>query len=205
MFGNDCYANFLNENLMDYKQSCTKPCHGIYADILAEPQMNNNTLVFGDEYTEELKQLLDEYQLFKRSFNSDFNDFFMNITENKGFPLIHRQSKKMPIKCERSFDFYGNLVESCEYKVKETLIVLEIYFGTPTFDKVTLDAKTNWVTQISMIGGTLGLFSGFSIMSGIEIIYFTVKIILEIMKKSDKPKIRNKTPTLEFNEQLFSQ
>ena len=40
------------------------------------------------------------------------------------------------------------------------------------------------MTQISMIGGTLGLFTGFSIMSGIEIVYFIVKIIVGRMENT---------------------
>ena len=32
--------------------------------------------------------------------------------------------------------------------------------------------------MLSAIGGTMGLFTGFSIISGIEILYFAVKMIL---------------------------
>ena len=32
------------------------------------------------------------------------------------------------------------------------------------------------VGQLGLIGGTMGLFTGFSILSGIEILYFAVKI-----------------------------
>ena len=39
------------------------------------------------------------------------------------------------------------------------------------------------MTQISVIGGTLGLFTGFSIMSGFEIVYFVVRIALGILEK----------------------
>ena len=64
------------------------------------------------------------------------------------------------------------------------LHVVNIYFNTPTFDLITKDAKTNTMTQISVIGGTLGLFTGFSIMSGIEIIYFLIKMFLGMMERS---------------------
>ena len=39
------------------------------------------------------------------------------------------------------------------------------------------------MTQISVIGGTLGLFTGFSIMSGFEILYFVVRIALGMLEK----------------------
>ena len=66
---------------------------------------------------------------------------------------------------------------------KLELHIVNIFFNTPTVDQITKDAKTNIMTQISMIGGTLGLFTGFSIMSGIEILYFVVRIALGMLKK----------------------
>ena len=53
----------------------------------------------------------------------------------------------------------GPLYE-CEYEIQEKLQVVEIYFDTPTFDKITRDAKTNNIAKLSMIGGTLGLLTG---------------------------------------------
>ena len=64
------------------------------------------------------------------------------------------------------------------------LHVVNIYFNTPTFDHIKKDAKTNTMMQISVIGGTLGLFTGFSIMSGIEILYYLIKISLSLMQKT---------------------
>ena len=61
---------------------------------------------------------------------------------------------------------------------------VNIYFNTPTFDHITKDAKTNTMMQISVIGGTLGLFTGFSIMSGIEVLYYLIKIALIFMQKT---------------------
>ena len=44
--------------------------------------------------------------------------------------------------------------------------------------------------MISAIGGTLGLFTGFSIMSAIELVYYGIKIILEaIQAKISKNKV----------------
>ena len=63
------------------------------------------------------------------------------------------------------------------------LHVVNIFFNTPTFDQITKGAKTNIMTQISVIGGTLGLFTGFSIMSGFEILYFVVRIALGLLEK----------------------
>ena len=63
------------------------------------------------------------------------------------------------------------------------LHVVNIFFNTPTVDQITKDAKANIMTQISVIGGTLGLFTGFSIMSGLEILYFVFRIALGMLEK----------------------
>ena len=56
--------------------------------------------------------------------------------------------------------------------------------------KVTLEiVQTATVTVIDMlsnIGGTLGLFSGFSVISGVEIIYWLAKGIIEEGNKKKK-------------------
>ena len=62
------------------------------------------------------------------------------------------------------------------YERKTELRWVKIYFATPTFDKITKDEKANFETRISAIGGTMGLLTGFSILSGVELLYFAVKI-----------------------------
>ena len=55
---------------------------------------------------------------------------------------------------------------------------VKISFGTPTFDKITKDQKANFSTKLSTIGGTMGLLTGFSVISGVEFFFFFVRIIL---------------------------
>jgi hypothetical protein len=40
-----------------------------------------------------------------------------------------------------------------------------------TYDRIEQDIRVTLEAQVGLIGGTLGLFSGFSILSGVEIIY----------------------------------
>ena len=47
---------------------------------------------------------------------------------------------------------------------------VNIYFSTPTFDKITKDEKANFESKLSVVGGTMGLLTGFSILCGIEMI-----------------------------------
>ena len=55
---------------------------------------------------------------------------------------------------------------------------VRIYFDATTFDKIYKDSAAKGVDMLSAIGGTMGLFTGFSIISAIEILYFAVKMIL---------------------------
>ena len=64
-----------------------------------------------------------------------------------------------------------------------TLQLVEIYFDTATFDDIERDKKIKTEAQLSLIGGTMGLLTGFSIISAVEILYFAVKIILNAWKK----------------------
>ena len=63
---------------------------------------------------------------------------------------------------------------------------VKIYFQeTQTFDKITKDRAEKFVDQLSAIGGTLGLLTGFSIISGIEIVYFLIRIISNIFQRKN--------------------
>ena len=59
-------------------------------------------------------------------------------------------------------------------------------FDTPTFDKITKDRAAKFVDMFSAIGGTMGLLTGFSVISGVEIIYFIWTIILNTIKEKGK-------------------
>ena len=57
---------------------------------------------------------------------------------------------------------------------------MRLYFYATTFDRITKDRAAKFVDMLSAIGGTMGLLSGFSIISGVEIVYFIIKIIIKI-------------------------
>ena len=57
-----------------------------------------------------------------------------------------------------------------------------MHFYATTFDRITKDRAAKFVDMLSAIGGTMGLLTGFSIISGVEIIYFGVKIILKMLQ-----------------------
>ena len=65
---------------------------------------------------------------------------------------------------------------------------MHIYFDTATFDNVERDQRVKFEAQISLVGGTMGLLTGFSIISGIETIYFLFRLTTtyQISKKKLK-------------------
>ena len=65
---------------------------------------------------------------------------------------------------------------------RKNLRFIQIKFDTPVFDKVTMDRAAKPVDMLSAIGGTMGLLTGFSIISGVEIVYFAVKIAFNYLQ-----------------------
>ena len=65
--------------------------------------------------------------------------------------------------------------------VETSLKYVRIYFDTPTFDRITKDKAAKFVDMLSAIGGTMGLLTGFSIISGVEVLYFGMKIVRNML------------------------
>ena len=71
-----------------------------------------------------------------------------------------------------------------DYEWKNNLRYVRIFFNTPTFDRITMEDAAKFVDMLSAIGGTMGLLTGFSIISGVEILYFAAKIGWNIIQKN---------------------
>ena len=56
--------------------------------------------------------------------------------------------------------------------------MIKLQFVAPTFDRVTKEKAATFVNMLSAIGGTLGLLTGFTIITAVEIVYFATKIII---------------------------
>ena len=69
-----------------------------------------------------------------------------------------------------------------DYEWKNNLRYVRIYFDTSTFDRITKDRAAKFEDMLSTIGGTMGLLTGFSIISGVEILYFMGKVVLKFIQ-----------------------
>ena len=166
--GNKCYYRYISENKEQLTSTCVKSCHGIYGDIQHLPQEDTVTISRNGELTE---TIFKEYLDYKRGFEAGYLSYFSNITESQGSPFLNKFVTRKVASCT----YYGSDclpkiklgIESCSgtgykchYEIQERLQVVEIYFNTPTFDKITRDARTNSFAKLSLIGGTLGLLTG---------------------------------------------
>ena len=66
---------------------------------------------------------------------------------------------------------------------RRNLKFVKFVFDTPAFDKIGKDRAAKSVDVLSAIGGTMGLLTGFSIISGIEIVYFMLKFLIVKLTK----------------------
>ena len=64
--------------------------------------------------------------------------------------------------------------------------MVQIYFDTATYDNIERDVKVTLEAQLGLIGGTMGLLTGFSILSGVEIVYFAIKLFMSMTISSGK-------------------
>ena len=133
------------------------PCSGFYVTSFDEFKKNDNL--------DNLTPLYGDYDRYKR------------ITT---YPL-GLKGKNLNIHNLNISTFNYFIVSDYEWKNK--LRFVRIYFDTPTFDRITKDRAAKFVDMLSAIGGTMGLLTGFSIISGVEIIYFTGQIVLKMIKK----------------------
>jgi len=63
------------------------------------------------------------------------------------------------------------------------LELVRIYFDATSFDQINRDRSNTAIDKFSAIGGTMGLLTGFSIISGVEIVYFIIKIFFTNISK----------------------
>ena len=66
------------------------------------------------------------------------------------------------------------------------LQTININSGTGTYDEIVKDDRVTTEAALGLIGGTMGLFTGFSILSGVEIIYHVSMFFFNTLFKKAK-------------------
>ena len=65
----------------------------------------------------------------------------------------------------------------------QDIAILNFFFDTPIITEITLEMRTNVYDMISAVGGTLGLFTGISIITFVEIVYWSFKLSAILLGK----------------------
>ena len=116
----------------------------------------------------DLLRLISEYKAFRRThakhfrFNSAANSSLFGEFDCLMFMINMFQSMIKYI-------ISGEELEA-------ELHLVHIFFDTATFDNIQKDKKIKFEAQLSLVGGTMGLLTGFSIISAIEIINFFLRL-----------------------------
>ena len=135
-------------------------------------EFNNNRDNWKDQ--DKFAMMREEYNKFKNHFGENMVfDTSAGFTTN--YSKILEQSSSYPY-----------FIISASMK-RTDLYVVQIYFDTATFDQIESDVQITIESSVGLVGGTMGLFTGFSILSGVETIYFMAKLVCAwIAKKRSK-------------------
>ena len=145
-------------NKIEFENSnCLKPCSGFFVTSFSKSEQNRKL--------EELFPIFGNYNIYKKI--TQYPSGYTGKNNKSNIQFIYLDQLVYPI---------------IDYEWKNKLRFVRIYFDTPTFNRITKDRAAKFVDMLSAIGGTMGLLTGFSIISGVEIIYFTWKIIFNILK-----------------------
>ena len=60
---------------------------------------------------------------------------------------------------------------------------VRLFISAPTYDKIEKDVRAKLQDQLSNIGGNMGLLTGFSLISAVEILYFATKFVIGVIKE----------------------
>ena len=125
----------------------------------------------GNNKGKKLQKLLEDYAEYKKGFakNIKFDPQLSNLSKNiSPVPLMPANSPPPPP------------AATIEYA---PLKLVQIFFDTATYDEIERDVKVTLEAQLGLIGGTMGLLTGFSILSGVEIVYYFIKLLMSLRSK----------------------
>ncbi len=74
--------------------------------------------------------------------------------------------------------------------------VATFYFDSPTMLEYSTKPSLDWVRFFSQMGGLLGLCLGFSIASGVELVYWVVFRVWKEMRKADSALSRGRSSSV---------
>ena len=147
------------EEIELHTSDCRVSCTGLYSDV--------------NFYNDANKE---NYQLKFSNMTVNYQRYLNNYAEN----LIYNSSSRNLSKTSNTSWSKLYLPFSASPKGFPPLHMVQIYFDTATYDEVERDTKVTLEAQLGLIGGTMGLLTGFSLLSGVEILYFVAKFFMSL-------------------------
>ena len=147
------------EALSKDTHGCRVSCTGIYADVEFAKNMHSKD---SEKKVSLLQERYNDYKnRYARNIKFDSNDHNLSMLK-----CIYKLSRQLILTISDTTIKYNQLQ------------LYQIYFDTATFDVIERDVKMTLTGQLGLIGGTMGLLTGFSILSAVEICYFAGKFFM---------------------------
>ena len=108
---------------------------------------------------------------------------------------------------------YVLAVESlADDRFRSDLTVLNFFFDTPIITRITLEMRITVFDQISAVGGALGLFTGVSLITFAELVYWVVQFVFVGTRRRGRvtaaagsaTKVKNVTPVSQFKKDYLA-
>ena len=100
------------------------------------------------------------------------------------YVFVDKLSKTMLALSRDTTDASSDYSSVAEDRFRSDIAVLNFFFDTPIITQINLELKTTVFDQISSVGGTLGLFTGVSVITFIELVYWGCVAAGEAIKRS---------------------
>ena len=163
---------------------CRVSCTGLYAGVTfsegnPKEKTKDGALI---QDSKVFSQLIKDYKSYKSTF-------LRNVKFNSTSPNLGKYMK--------SIWFWNIALFIVASSNEAEMYFIEVFIDISTYDKVEQDKKMTLEAQLGLIGGTMGLLTGFSILSGVEIIYYAIRFFASLrvkhadMTAADKEKFGN--------------
>ena len=166
--------NCFHKNLKKYKDDlsdraecdCRNDCEMVhhFATLQREPFETNKNARDAWFNPETGKGILANYLL-------DPADGFTDRLSKNITKLVHNLSSDLELATER---------------FKSDIAVLNFFFDTPIITRIRMELRTSVFDMISAVGGTLGLFTGISVITLVEVIWWSIQFCVVAVRKAGR-------------------
>ncbi len=179
------YVYYKYHNLKPLKRPCSDPILSYYNFLLKKANISNTTCSENPKCTKgQCKRPFSLMTISNRlvQHGLDIVEMVNNLLDDPDFPDMYEYVMDVP------FSYY-NIKTLAELKakwVKESFYHVNIYFHQTSVEQHIQEPSFSFPDLCSSIGGILGLWAGFSVMTIIEVGLFLIKSISNCSCKKSK-------------------